>query len=382
MLHANEAILLFALLRGKEKFGMRLPGMQPRAFVQTALEGKDVPLSADTLWIDTERELAVVTWRGQVPVGVMGQRVVVCLQGRDTVVAWRDLERSVRSEPPPPVVPPPASPPVAAASPPPVPSPAAFAPMPAYIGRAPMPDERPPEPRPAAPAAPAPAVRRPGEVLDLLWFDKAIVPKLRTNRAWRAIVDRMELVPSDDGDDDDAAAGAEDRREIFHVLANAQADEVPALAAGLASAISEDGKLVPPLAITTGELALPFDAAELLRVTISAAKPIVPTDKTFSEVFDAVSAMAEAAALSEPVAHGLTYRLREAFQNVKHTLPPRYLESTAERALLEGRRYQKREVFGAPNLRALLTPPTGDPVPAYLPAMMASRLPLYAKYNT
>jgi hypothetical protein len=156
---------------------------------------------------------------------------------------------------------------------------------------------------------------------------------------------------------------------------------VPALAAGLAKAISADGKLVPPLAITTGELALPFDAAELLRVTLAAAKPIAPSDKTFLEVFDAVSAMAEAAALSEPVAHGLTYRLREAFQNVKHTLPPRYLESTAERALLEGRRYQKREVFGAPNLRALLTPPTGDPVPAYLPAMMASRLPLYAKFR-
>ena len=60
MLRPNESILLFGVLSGRDKFGMRLPGVQPRAFAQNGSGAKDVPLVADTLWIDTERALVVV----------------------------------------------------------------------------------------------------------------------------------------------------------------------------------------------------------------------------------------------------------------------------------------------------------------------------------
>jgi hypothetical protein len=399
MLLPNESILLFGLLRDREKFGMRLPGVQPRAFAQMGRGAKDIPLLADTLWIDTDRALVTVTWRGQAPIGSTARRIVVALQPRDVVMVWADLEPQVPKERPlvvtgsvpvapparqiPPAPPAPPMAPMAAPLPPPGESSGAgapvlvSAPLPTFIGRR-SPEEEASTPQPeAAPAAPeAPPPRRAGDPLDLLWFDPAIVPKLRANRAWRKLVDALELVASDDG----AAGDGEDRREIFQVLANAQAEEIQALAGTLASAISPDGKLDPPLAVTAGDLTLPFDAAELLKVTISASKPIAPTDDAFSKVVATVVSMADAAAFSDAVAHGLTWRLREAFQKVKHTLGPRYLESTAERALLEGRRYQKRDVFGAPHVRALVTPASGEPVPAYLPVAVASRLPLYPRF--
>jgi hypothetical protein len=394
----NESILLFGLLRDREKFGMRLPGVAPKAFLQNAAEGKEVPLSADTLRIDTERELVSVTWRGQVPVGTAGDRVVVALQERDAHLGWSDLlprtaggRRITRAgrrsaagiaavlAPPPVIIQAPPAVPVAPIVPPaPV---LASAPMPDFIGRRAgevrpepaVPAARPPSPEPAEPSA--------RDIVDLLWFEEGIVPRLRANRVWRKVIDSLDLVASNPGASTKAADEDDDRREVFQLFAHAVAEEPGALIDTLDRAISPDGKLDPPLVMAVGEIALPFDSRELLAVTLSAAKPLAPSDKAFKEVFDAVTAMADAGALSDPVAHGLTYRLREAFQHVKHQLGPRYLAATADRALLEGRRFQKRDVFGGPHVRALLTPATGDAVPAYLPVALTSRLPLFARFR-
>jgi hypothetical protein len=383
VLRPNESILLFGLLRDREKFGMRLPGVQPRAFAQNGSGAKEVPLVADTLWIDTERALVVVTWRGQLPVGSTAHRVVVALQERDAALTWEDLERRMSSDARPvasPCPPPwqPSPPPPAAPWPSPVPAPVcASAPMPTFIGQRAGGEILPPKVEPV-PAPPAPSLRRDASPLDLLWFDAAVVPKLRANRAWRALVDALELVASDDG----ASGEGEDRREAFQVLANGETRDVSTLAGVLAGAIAPDGQLEPPLVLTEGEVNLPFDPAELLKVTLAACKPIAPTDKAFQEVVLAVAAMADAAVLSDTVAQSLVRRLRDAFQDVKHALPPRYLESTAERALLDGRRYQRREVFGAPHVRALLGPPaSAEGAPAYLPAGVASRLPLFPRFR-
>jgi hypothetical protein len=423
----NESILLFGLLAGREKFGMRLPGMQPRAFVQAGREGKEVALVADTVRIDTERVNIVVTWRGQIPPGLVGERVVVGLHERAGRGVWatfakrlprgaRASEREsaaprepsappmVQSPPLPPApapafVPGPPPTPARAPAPGPAPTPArapapAFAPAPVLVS-APMPDyigkrggapdvplEKPSQPAVpvAAPAAP-PEPRAPRDILDLLWFEKGLVPRLRAKRPWRAVIDALQLVPANPGASKQAATDADDREEIFQLLANADADEVAAMAEVLARAVSPDGKLIPPLVLVTGEIALPFEPRELLQVTLSAAKPFAATDKAFHDVYEAVAAMNDATALGDTVAHGMTFRVRDAFQQVKHNLGPRYLETTAERALLDTRRYQKRDVFGAQHVLALLSGASGDPVPAYLPAPAATRLPLFARFR-
>jgi hypothetical protein len=285
---------------------------------------------------------------------------------------------------PPPVIlhAPPAAPAAVPVAPIVMPAPVlASAPMPGFIGR--RPGEAPPEP--AVPAARQPS-SEPAEppardIVDLLWFEEGIVPRLRANRVWRKVIDSLDLVASNPGASTRAADEDDDRREVFQLFAHAVAEEPGALINTLDRAISHDGKLDPPLVMAVGEIVLPFDSRELLAVTLSAAKPLAPSDKAFKEVFDAVTAMADAGALSDPVAHGLTYRLREAFQHVKHQLGPRYLAATADRSLLEGRRFQKRDVFGGLHVRALLTPATGDAVPADLPVALTSRLPLFARFR-
>ena len=53
----------------------------------------------------------------------------------------------------------------------------------------------------------------------------------------------------------------------------------------------------------------------------------------------------------------------------------------ARRALLEQRKYQIRELAGAPWIRALLHGLAGDrPVPTYLPAELAKKLPLFMRF--
>ncbi len=47
----------------------RLPGVKPRAFVERSGAAREVPLQADTLWIDMTRSVCTLTWRGSVSLG-------------------------------------------------------------------------------------------------------------------------------------------------------------------------------------------------------------------------------------------------------------------------------------------------------------------------
>jgi hypothetical protein len=62
--------------------------------------------------------------------------------------------------------------------------------------------------------------------------------------------------------------------------------------------------------------------------------------------------------------------------------PTGYLQEQSERALLEGRCYQRRDVLGSPHLRALLQPiGASERVPVYLLASLARQLPLYPSFR-
>ena len=60
-----------------------------------------------------------------------------------------------------------------------------------------------------------------------------------------------------------------------------------------------------------------------------------------------------------------------------------YLEQQTARSLLTGRKYQRRDVLGGSQLRAALQLPPGEKgntaaVPAYLPASLAAKLPMFS----
>ena len=74
-----------------------LPGLRPRSFVARRGKGlAELPLTCDTLWIDTDRSICTLVWRGQLPLqhGLDEGRVYVLLEdakaGRSP---WADVER-------------------------------------------------------------------------------------------------------------------------------------------------------------------------------------------------------------------------------------------------------------------------------------------------
>ena len=99
-LRGDEQIVLGNLHPQHSELVTRLPGVRPRTFV----EGRGgapqaVTMRADTLWIDTSRQIFTVTWRGQLPLDppAPGLRVLVALEWPDRPLVWEDIER-MRSE--------------------------------------------------------------------------------------------------------------------------------------------------------------------------------------------------------------------------------------------------------------------------------------------
>ena len=85
-LRDDERILLEYLHPDHPSLTTKLSGVHPRAFVEMpGAPPRDLVMTADTLWIDTDRALCTMTWRGQVAVEGPDQpgRVLVAVEERD-----------------------------------------------------------------------------------------------------------------------------------------------------------------------------------------------------------------------------------------------------------------------------------------------------------
>jgi hypothetical protein len=231
----------------------------------------------------------------------------------------------------------------------------------------------------------------PRDPLELVWFDPESVPRIRRKATYRPLLDALEEAPLDPDVDDPAFAKdpmtVEDRREVFEILANAAALAVEGVEGAFARCVRADGKLVPTLELLAGELELPFDEVATLKATLTTVAPLAGSDDALKS---AVAAAKEFLATpfmmsSPPVAEALVRRVDEAFAQGKRAVQPSYVEAQRERALLEGRQYQRRSVFGGKHLRGLLRAPAAKPpsvaVPVYLPEVVAELLPLYARFR-
>lgn len=66
-IHPNERLVLENLHRDHARLVTSLPGLAPRAVVERASGYREqMALVADTLWIDTDRAICTVTWRGRI----------------------------------------------------------------------------------------------------------------------------------------------------------------------------------------------------------------------------------------------------------------------------------------------------------------------------
>ncbi|UQA56366.1 DUF2169 family type VI secretion system accessory protein [Polyangium aurulentum] len=236
---------------------------------------------------------------------------------------------------------------------------------------------------PARPLATAPAgdrAQRPSEVLDLLWYDDAFVPRIRA--FWEELVTALDFEPSDPRRD----LGAEDpdkarsRHNVFGILSDGDMVDPTSISRVVAEAVNQKGRFTPPLTLTGGELRFPFDEVETLKATIVAMTPFLGADKRLKETVDSMSELLATPYLqgSTGVVEKLTRDLRTQFRDANRSLPPTYLDGHVERLLLEQRRYAIRKVFGGEFIRALLGAPgvEGGAIPVYLPKQLDQSLPM------
>jgi hypothetical protein len=252
-------------------------------------------------------------------------------------------------------------------------------------------------PAPAAPAAPAPAAAeaaRPAakielrRALQLVWFDPDCLPRIRKKAAFQPILEAAEQRPLDPDLEDPAIsrnpAVIEDRRDVFEVMARAEVADEARLTEAVERALRDDGKYVPPFVLVAGEVRLPFDEIAMLRATVALASPFSAGDEPLrAAIADAREILSAADPMCPPnVIEGFTQRVQEAFRKMRRAAAPAtYLEEQAERVLLERRAFQRRQVYGAAHVRALLQFGTSPrPWPLYLPDAAASKLPLFTRF--
>lgn len=228
------------------------------------------------------------------------------------------------------------------------------------------------------------------DVLHLLWYSRESVARICRVPAWREILDEKEDRPPDD-DMEDASPDKdpvelEDTRDIFEILARGAAQDVEDLGDELTAAVHPGGKFVPRLLLLAGELSFPFDERETLKAAVAVATPLTGADEPLKAAIRDARELLSADQITPGVtAEGYTTRVREALQRARKGGADLF-DQQVERALLEGRHYQRRQVLGMNAVRAFLHTGTGlsqiRPAPAYLPDEISRKLPLYQKFRS
>lgn len=240
-------------------------------------------------------------------------------------------------------------------------------------------------------------------IVDFIWYDADVLPpRLEENPAWKRI---LEVDPpaaeKKDGDEyiepdldspqkrppppppekTAAEKTKDDKSRVSKVIS--RGSPTIDVENALFSAVNDDGVLEPPLCVVVGEMELPFDEVETLKVLTSAAAPLATADKKLKEIIDlANEALGTPLGNSPEVAASFSVRVREAWMKANRMLASDYLDVHSRRVLLEQRKYQMRELIGAQWIRAVLHGVSGDkPIPTYLPADLAKKLPLFIKFS-
>jgi hypothetical protein len=140
-LRPDERIVLEHLLAEHPRLVTNLPGVCPRVFVELddVTSPQDLAMKADTLWIDTDRAICTLTWRGALSLQKPDQkgRVLIGMEEPGKPLSWArvaNLAKSWNPETIELVVPPQSAPPAPAGAP--------AAPMANLSGRAPAPPAR------------------------------------------------------------------------------------------------------------------------------------------------------------------------------------------------------------------------------------------------
>jgi hypothetical protein len=206
---------------------------------------------------------------------------------------------------------------------------------------------------------------------------------MRSYKPWKAALSDASGEWLDADLSQKTASKASERADALRVLLKIKPLDGDGIVASMASSIDEDSAFTPPLVVVSGDLHFPFDDTEILKAYVAGATPFLGSDKKLREIVDTAGEVLRSPwPGSRGLVESLASRLKEAFAQANRALPPAYLETSAEQALLEQRRYQKRAILGQDRIRALLTPLGGGaPLPTYLPDSLTRQLPMFQRFR-
>jgi hypothetical protein len=225
-----------------------------------------------------------------------------------------------------------------------------------------------------------------GDVLHLIWFNPEVAPRVRRNAEWKKILDKLEqgaFDPEvDEGSLAEDPADMEDRREIYEVIARGTPAGQDSVDRALLDAVRADGRFAPRVLLLVGEVRFDFDEIEQLKATIATALPFAVGEDPLKKHTEGATAFLAAPGLvaSPEVASAMSHRIREAFLESDRTVGPTFLDDQVERALLDRRSFQKRNVFGEPHIRGqFFFSGSSTGIPLYLPEPVGKQLPLFRR---
>lgn len=222
------------------------------------------------------------------------------------------------------------------------------------------------------------------DYLDIVWFDESAPERVREQAAWSELLrdppKKNEWVTGDEADRSSDKGRAE--RDVRRALSRVSPVPPDAIHLLVTEAIDEDGVLVRPLCVVGGDLLLAFDPVESLRAMVAAASHFTGGDKKLKEVVDAAAeAAGDDKRIATTLVETLASRIRQAFASAPRGVAHDYLDTSAERLLLDDRKYARRNVLGGPHICAELYGEAGAPMPTYLDANLADRLPLFRRFR-
>ncbi|MFT3772846.1 MAG: DUF2169 domain-containing protein [Minicystis sp.] len=219
-------------------------------------------------------------------------------------------------------------------------------------------------------------------VVRLLSFDAEIVPRLRRAKRFAAAFEpKLRPLKRAQGVREPHQEPPRDERsDVLRVLCFGQPADAAEIRRTLADSLDDVDELDPPIVLVGGELRPTFDEIEVLRATVAVVKQVAGGDKkVLGSLTVGQEALAAPIAPRSETALGLARQIEQAAASL--SLPPRYVPLEVERVLIEGRKYKRRTLLGAPQLRAELTPAGGgEAMPIYLPETVADSLPLLVAF--
>jgi hypothetical protein len=239
---------------------------------------------------------------------------------------------------------------------------------------------------PRAPIAVAPLPARSSgsrrnALVSLLWFDPEVVPRARTMKAFASALEptRASTRPRKI-DEPREQPVLDDRRDLLRLLSYGQPSEASEIHGALAACFDDQDALEPPLVLAGGDVHPTFDELETLRATVAVAQQAAGNDrKVLAAIGLGQSALSAQVSMRPDATLGLVKQIEQAA--ALPSLPPGFVPAEVQRILVEGRKYKRRTLLGAPRLRAeLATPGASARMVVYLPDAAADALPLLASF--